>query len=350
MLRTLHDAARAIGSCATVEPILAAGEAAAARAFGCTAHVLLTAEAEIGSFTAAPGSWRPVVRGCVVERAAAFTVADLGAELDVQQRYEGYRFAVGEVGGEPRCVLGVARAPADEAELELLCALATLVASAVEQVRMRHAALAEQARHLRLARYFSPQVAAALAEREPRPRRAIATVLFCDVRGFTAYCEEHEPEEVLEVLGRWFDIATRVVFEHGGMVDKLLGDGVMAAFGVPDPVPEAAGQAIRCAATLVERARGVDLGDAPLRVGVGVHTGPVVVGDLGSEAFVDFTILGATVNLASRLQAMTKELGVPILISDAARLAARDPVSLRPLGAHSVRGLREPVAIYTLDA
>lgn len=351
MLRKLHDAARAIADCADVEGILQAGQGAAVSAFGCPARVMLTPEAEVGSVLATPGSWRPVVRGCVVARAAAFTVDELGGDAEARGKYDGYRFAVGAAGGEPRCLLGVARAPHGDAELELLCALATLIAGAVEQIRMRNAALAEQERRLRLARYFSPHVAAALAERAPGPRRATATVLFCDVRGFTAYCDEREPELVLELLGRWFDIATRVVFEHGGMVDKLLGDGMMAAFGVPEPTPDAAGQAIRCAATLVERARDVDLDgtDSGLRVGVGVHTGPVVVGDLGSDTFVDFTVLGATVNLASRLESMTKELGVPVVISDAARRAAGDPLGLRSLGPHAVRGVREPVTLFALD-
>jgi adenylate cyclase len=149
------------------------------------------------------------------------------------------------------------------------------------------------------------------------------------------------------------------VFAHGGTVDKYVGDAVMATFGTPRPAPDDALRAVRCARDMIaalERwnaERGA-AGEAPVRVGIGVHYGPVVTGDMGDERRLEYAVIGDTVNVASRLEKKTRELGVAALVSgdafDAARNAASaaDPAleGFRPAGKDAMRGRAEPVALW----
>jgi adenylate cyclase len=209
----------------------------------------------------------------------------------------------------------------------------------------------EQRHRERLERYFAPQVAARLAE---HPDLAAGgetrevTVLFCDLRDFTALAEALPAPEVVAVLNGFLERAVDAVFAHAGTLDKYLGDGLMAYFGAPVGQPDHATRAVRCALAIRtalsalngERAQ---RGDPPLRMGIGVHTGTVVLGDIGASRRREYTVVGDTVNVAARLQDLTKSERVDILVSDATRRLLRDAVALSAPRALTLRGRAAPL-------
>jgi class 3 adenylate cyclase len=189
--------------------------------------------------------------------------------------------------------------------------------------------------------------------------RQVVTVLFTDLRGFTRASEHLSPDVVVKELNAYFEVVVGAVHGNGGVIDKYIGDGVMATFGVPTPKPDDAARAIAAAcatktgldALNVERARD---GRPPLVVGIGVHTGDCVAGNIGTPERAQYTIIGDTVNVASRLEAATKEHGVAALISsttvDAARARGAPLDALVDHGTVAVRGRDEGVAVFALAA
>ncbi|HXG29341.1 MAG TPA: adenylate/guanylate cyclase domain-containing protein [Nevskiales bacterium] len=170
------------------------------------------------------------------------------------------------------------------------------------------------------------------------------TVLFCDIRGFTAFSAERAPADVVGQLNAFLGVAVEIIEQrHGGMINKFLGDGFMALFGATD------GQTGHAAAA-VTAAR--DLLAAPLafRVGVGIHSGPAIVGTIGSPHRLEYTAIGETVNLAARLEGLTKVLGCPLLFSGTTRERLPAELPERALGRHELRGQPAPVAVFTLAA
>jgi adenylate cyclase len=213
-----------------------------------------------------------------------------------------------------------------------------------------------------LARYFSPNMVEEIATLE-RPlgevRALKAGVLFADIVGFTSLSERLGPERTMALLRGFHGRMADAVFAHGGTVDKYIGDALMATFGTPQPKPDDALRALRCAQEMVgvvarwNRER-VATGDAPVRIGIGLHYGPVVAGDMGDERRLEYAVIGDTVNVASRVEKLTRELGVEALVTGDAFEAARatitggEPVlvGLRPAGTVAVRGRAEPVALW----
>lgn len=175
-----------------------------------------------------------------------------------------------------------------------------------------------------LARYVSPDVADAIITSErpfgaPTNRRV--AVLFADIVGFTGLSERMAPDRVVRLLKSFHERGSRVVFSHGGSLDKYLGDGFLATFGGIGEMPDAAARAIRCALALqmeVERwnAKRAERGAAQVTLSVGVHYGAVVVGNIGSAQRLEFTVVGDVVNIASRLEMLTRQLGCRIAVSD----------------------------------
>jgi adenylate cyclase len=181
-------------------------------------------------------------------------------------------------------------------------------------------------------------------------RRRI-TVLFCDLRGFSTMSEKLQPEKVVAILNDYFEAMVEVIFQNNGTLDKFIGDGIMVIFGAPEDDQNQEEHAVRTAITMQRELSRVAKKWAPeginLRIGVGVNSGPAVVGNIGAARRMDYTAIGDTVNLASRLESATKEMGVGILISEYTYNALRGLFQFREMGSVTVKGRTEPVLTFT---
>src|SRR5580700_5965778 len=180
---------------------------------------------------------------------------------------------------------------------------------------------AERARG-NLARYFSPNFAAMLAERDEAlaaVRRQTVAVLFADIVGFTRMSEAMSPEAVVAMLRQLHDRMTAQIFACNGSIEKYAGDEIFAVFGIPEAGPGDAADALNCAVRMLDALRDWNgeravAGDPPLAMGIGINYGPVVFGDIGSEQSLAFSVIGDTVNTASRLQGLTRALQTPLVV------------------------------------
>jgi adenylate cyclase len=177
------------------------------------------------------------------------------------------------------------------------------------------------------------------------------TILFTDIRGFTTMSEHMEPQAVVALLNEYFTEMVQIVMKEDGVVDKYIGDAIMAVFGAPVPKRDDAINALRAAvrmrhalAHLNERL--VKRGIEPIRTGIGIHTGEVVAGNIGSETRMEYTVIGDAVNLASRLESATKEQGVAILISEDTYKLAKDAIEARPVKEIHVKGRAKGAMTY----
>ena len=177
-------------------------------------------------------------------------------------------------------------------------------------------------------------------------------VMFLDIRNFTENARDRPPEAVVEFLNSTFAFMIEAIDRHGGFINKFLGDGFMAIFGAPLDDPAAARHAVTAAREILAEIdeRGLANGSWPLKVGIGLHLGSAVTGNVGSPRRKEFTAIGDTVNLASRLEQLTKEYPARLIVSDsviaALGAAAR---GARPLGAVAVKGYAEPVPTWGVD-
>ena len=226
----------------------------------------------------------------------------------------------------------------------------------------RRRAASERAR-TNLARYFSPNLVEMLAERdEPlgAVRRQTVAVLFVDIVGFTNMAEPMPPEAVVTMLREFHKYMTAQIFACRGTVEKYIGDAIFAVFGLPTPGPEDALNALRCADGMIAALDGWNRereqrGEAPLAIGIGLNYGPAVIGDVGSEHSLSFTVIGDTVNTASRLQGLTRRFETPLVVGDplvdAARADDADAVALlaqlQDQGEQPLRGRASPVRVWT---
>ena len=203
-------------------------------------------------------------------------------------------------------------------------------------------------------RFIDPRVAASLVAEggsplATRPESREITILFSDIRGFTTLSESRSPEAVLDLLNRYFDKQVEVIFRHGGTIDKFIGDAIMAFWGAPLDDEHQAEHAIEAAlemAAVVDKFR-AELGDdlADFDIGIGLHTGPAVVGFIGSENRLEYTAIGDAVNLASRLEGQTKGRA-RILVSDDTRRRAGEGIKYRAHGEVQVKGRQKAVQLY----
>jgi len=174
--------------------------------------------------------------------------------------------------------------------------------------------------------------------------RRRCTFLFTDVRGFTSLSEKLEPEEVTEIMNKTLTIQSNAVKKYGGMVDKYIGDAMMAIFNAPVDLPNHEDKAIRTAIEIMEQMEEAELG---IDIGIGINTGDAVVGNMGSETRFDYTAIGDAVNLAARLESSTKEVGEPLVIGEES--FKRSTLPLKVLSPITVKGKTDVIKIYTLN-
>jgi adenylate cyclase len=179
------------------------------------------------------------------------------------------------------------------------------------------------------------------------------TILFTDIRSFTTISEKMDAQSLVGLLNEYFTEMVGIIMDEHGVVDKYIGDAIMAVFGAPVSKADDALRAVRAAvkmraalAHLNERlaARGI----APLRTGIGIHTGEVVAGNIGSDRRLEYTVIGDAVNLASRLESNTKELGVNVLVSEDTYNKVKSKVVGKPVKEITVKGRAQPVMTYEI--
>jgi class 3 adenylate cyclase len=181
-----------------------------------------------------------------------------------------------------------------------------------------------------------------------------AAVLFADIRGFTSISEQLSPRQTVSLLNDLFSEIVPIVFEHNGLVDKYMGDAVMAVFGVPVPAENASDLAVHAACEMLKRVETLRPAALPpgnrLRIGIGIHCGPVISGNIGSLERMDYTVIGDTVNAASRIQALTRELGTSLLISaevlEGVSADTRAKLQVVEAGTHELRGKKQRLSLF----
>ncbi len=251
---------------------------------------------------------------------------------------------------------------------QVLLGLAVLLGTGLLSVRMtrvvRRAVESEIGRNT-LSR-FLPERVIADAHKDPlalitKPESVDATILVSDLRGFTSMSEKMDPVAVLELLNDVQGDFASAVRQHGGIVDKFMGDGMLAVFKRmeetvgPSQTDDHARNALKTYHQMMEMCETINRARQEknlqtIRIGVGIHTGNVVTGCLGSGARLEFTVLGDTVNTASRLESLTKEKKVTLLASAATVASAGDlAADMKPIGEVAIRGRNEPLMVYTVD-
>lgn len=186
-------------------------------------------------------------------------------------------------------------------------------------------------------------------------RHVQASVMFSDIRGFTALVESQSPEEVIELLNAYYTLMFEAITAQGGVVNQMVGDGLMAIFGAPRPLADAAGAAVRAAVDMLELVRLFSAereaaGKPPLRIGIGIASGDVVAGYTGTQQRATYTCVGDTVNLAARLEAHTKETACSLLFDGVTCAALSPHVPVRALGRVPIKGKALPVDVFALLA
>lgn len=238
----------------------------------------------------------------------------------------------------------------------VLTLLATLYISAVAFNYLLE--LAERKRVTSIfGRYVAPQVVNEILENGEEGlklggSRKEVTVLFVDIRGFTTLSESVEPEEIVEILNEYLDLTANCVFDYGGTLDKFIGDATMAIYNAPLPLENHALQAVRSAWAMKEKSVALQKKlDArfgkSVQFGIGIHTGPAVIGNIGSKTRMDYTAIGDTVNTAARLESNSKP--GQIIISETIYEQVKDFVNVQSLGEIHVKGKVNGISIYELE-
>lgn len=244
----------------------------------------------------------------------------------------------------------------DKFDIDLLSALGNHVAIAIEQSRLQESIVEQQVVRRRLERYHSPAVVDRIAASSSAEGEALVaderevTVVFADVVGFTRRCEKMEPRAVAELLNRYFSVMTEAVFRREGTLDKFIGDCLMAVFGAPLKMENHARRAANAALDMREELATLNKAqpvEARLEFRVGIHSGHVVAGDIGSVRRSDYTVLGATVNRAARLESMVAKPG-QIVVSEQTFRDLGPDFRTRPIGEHDLKGISGEVTCYEL--
>jgi adenylate cyclase len=246
----------------------------------------------------------------------------------------------------------------NERDLDFLTTLANFAAVAVERIRWAKQAELEKSLRNRLERYHSPAVVEEVLRQGAdeglgRLKPAQVTVLFADLVGFTPFAESARPEKVADSLDAFLNLAVEAIFRAGGTLDKFIGDCVMAFFGAPVPMEDHALRAVQAAVEIQRdlaawnRERTAQ-GLPGFRARVALNSGPVVVGDIGSARRVDYTVLGNTVNVAARLEALVAQPGDVVLGPETWRLL-NGAIPAEPLGEFQLKGLQQKIQAYRVS-
>jgi adenylate cyclase len=199
-------------------------------------------------------------------------------------------------------------------------------------------------------RFVNPHVVTQLLDQGVTTARRDVTLLFSDIRGFTTLSESRSPEEVVELINRYFSLQVDVIWRHGGTLDKYIGDCIMAMWGAPLDDAQHAKNAVSCALDMADALQAFkrELGAEHLEfdVGIGLHSGPAVVGLIGSEKRREYTAIGDTVNLASRIEGLTKDAKRRILVSKDTMERCADAFDFVSCGTFAAKGRAQPVELF----
>jgi adenylate cyclase len=241
-------------------------------------------------------------------------------------------------------------------DLELISAVAAQTAIAVENVRAHERLAKEEVARANYSRFLPEYVVKQMLENPDSFKLGgvtqTITVLFADIRGFTRISEHAAPEKIVGLLNRYFSAMTDIIFAHGGTLDKYLGDGLMALFGAPTVTPKDAANAMSAAVAMQRRMLSINEelraeGFPEIGVGIGLHTGEVIVGYIGSERRSEYTAIGDAVNTASRLESNAK--AGEILVSEVTAQAARSRYQLTARDPISVKNREQPVPLFEVE-
>ncbi len=236
--------------------------------------------------------------------------------------------------------------------LEMISAVAAQTAVTVETVKAHKRLAREEVARANYSRFMPEYVVKQLLDNPNSFRlggvNQQVTVLFADIRGFTALSEKEKPEKVVGLLNRYFSVMTEIIFEHGGTLDKYIGDELMALFGAPAATEEDALNAVKAAVTMQKRVHVLNAelraeGRGEISVGIGLHTGEATIGYIGSERRSEYTAIGDTVNVASRLQSNAS--GGQILMSEATAAASGNLIPVNVLDPLTVKNRTQPVSV-----
>lgn len=180
-----------------------------------------------------------------------------------------------------------------------------------------------------------------------------ATILFCDIRSFTTLAESQPPEETIELLNDYFSLMIDAIMNEGGIVNQMVGDGLMAIFGAPLPLEDPCQRSVRAALQMMQyldlfNQQQAELQRQPIAIGIGIASGPVIAGFVGTQRRATYTCIGDTVNLASRLESHTKVMGEPILIEENTRLGLAPEIPVVPQGEVQLRGKTQAVKVFSI--
>ncbi len=245
---------------------------------------------------------------------------------------------------EPNRILG-------NEHMEILSILANYSAIAIEQFRVSQKLLEEMKIRSRLERYHSPSIVSRLMELtqlQPSFQEMEVSVLFMDIVGFTSIAEELEPSEVGNFLNKFFSEMTKIVFEYEGTLDKYIGDAIMAVFGAPFPQSDHARRAVKAGLEMIKRAEEITRKGVigrEVRIRIGINSGRVVVGDFGSPMRMEYTCIGDTVNVASRIESSVAMPG-KVIIGEGTFHLIKDKFNCEYIGSKKLEGLRKEVKVW----
>lgn len=242
-----------------------------------------------------------------------------------------------------------------EDDMSLLTTIANNIALAIHKVRLTDNIISERNIRNNLQRYFSPNIVEAIVNNIGKEintldlQKTTLSVLFCDIKDFSGLSEVLPPPQVAIFLNKYLNAMTSVIFKNGGIVDKFLGDGVMALFGAPHYDPFNPLKAVRCGLEMINKVESINIempADQKFTIRVGINTGKVVAGNLGSDIRMEYTALGDTVNVASRLESISRPQCVTI--GKETYLNTKNYFSSRPLGELQLKGKKQKVLAYEL--